>query len=275
MIINSPALDYYRATTWNRGRYEDTVRDMITSKKEPEKWHFQQYKGDAYGAIKHGQSVVNGDMSYIVDVSGESAQELFDLLIYSDMKPTRIDVQMTIRRPDWWDSIEFLYQMELGKWPGRERHTEARINRGNDTIYIGSRESDRYIRVYVKEKDYVRFEVEYKRHRAVAAMKLVKVGRRNAIAGMLLSEIDTLPQSNFLGMLRTKVEDFTHAKLPVKVEKVRSTDLTKVRWLSSLLPTIYQMTNDSDYGDMVTGWLIDIIERKMNPPKGGKNETEI
>lgn len=272
MIVDTPAIDYYRATTNIFDRYYDVVEELKTMvrDKEKSKWRFQQYKGDMYGGIAWGQAMQNGTENYIVDVSGEDADNALPLLLYSDMKPTRIDVQYTARMPVWWDSAEFYFMMEHGVWPGRKREVQARLNAGNDTIYIGDRTSQRYIRIYVKEGNHIRFEVEYKKSRAVEAMRHISNGRRHAMAGMMQAEISSLPVHPFLSGLKGELDRYNKNEIKVKVSRVKTTDLARVKWLASLLPTIEKMTNDHDYGNMVTGWLVDIIERKMRP----NDETE-
>ena len=265
MIINTPSLDYWRATTSDYQRYREIVEELLPNKEEErDMWRFQQYKGEQLDGIAHGFAEQNGEDSYIVDVSGENADNKRLILGYSDMKLTRLDIQYTIKKPDYWDTIEFYYQMELGVWPNAKRHVEARINEGNDTIYIGDRTSERFIRVYVKETDYVRFEVEFKKTLAVKAWRAIRNGGRSVMAGILLSEISRLPQSNFLDELVKELHPWSGgAAVDMTVQRVKSTDIKRVKWLASLLPTIKRMMYDSDYGYMVTGWFVDLVDERV------------
>lgn len=264
MIINTPALDYYRATTGVFNRYYDMVQELVGFEEVDQKWKFQQYEGNRVGAVGHGQAQQGGQDSYIIDIPGETADDMLYQLVYSDMKPTRIDMQITIARPEYWDTLDFYFQMKLGAWPNVPRQVTARLSDGADTVYIGSRESDRYIRVYVKERHFIRFEVEFKKKLAVKAWDTVRKTGRTAIAGILMAEIEKLPKSKLLDDCTAQLLRFTGDSVNLAIGRVNATDERKVQWLASLLPTIEQMMNDSDYGRTVTGWFLDMVERKVN-----------
>ena len=265
MIIKTPAIDYWRATTSDYQRYREMIEELIPDKElEREKWFFQQYRGEQVGGVAYGFAEQNGEDSYIIDVSGEAADDKRLILGYSDMKLTRLDIQYTIDKPDWWDTIEFYYQMHLGVWPNSKRQVEARINDGNDTVYIGDRTSNRFIRVYVKESDYVRFEVEFKKELAVKAWRSIRNGGRSVMAGILLSEIQRLPEAALCEELVKALHPWSGgASIDLKVSRVKTTSIKRVKWLASLLPTIRRMMNDDDYGEMVTGWFLDMVEERV------------
>lgn len=266
LIVNTPALDYWRATTAVFSNYTDMLVELYGATQrndDDEKWGFLQYKGDIRDGVGHGQALQGGEMNYMIDIPGKRSDELLEKLVFSDMKMTRLDLQFTVKKPVYWDSLEFYYCMDLGVWPGRKRHVTVTINDGNDTIYIGDRTSDRFVRVYVKNGDWVRFEVEFKRERAVAAWNRVRKSRRHAIAGILQAEMNQLPDYPMLGEMVADLQVMS-GPVEIKLETVKSTNLKRVKWLASLLPTIRMMTRDHDYGDMVTGWFVDIIEERLN-----------
>ncbi len=236
-------------------------------------WRFLQYTGRQAGSVGMGSAMIDGRPSYILDISGETADDLYDLLTVSSMKMTRLDLQITVPKPADWDTVEFHFLMELGDWPKNvKRDVQTRLNKGNDTIYIGDRTSGRYIRVYVKDVDYVRFEVEFKKEQAAKAWQMVKSGRRYAIAGILMAEIQSLPYAPIFEPMMNALKVHADMKIKVPAERKKTVDITRLKWLASLLPTIEGMMNDSDYGHMVTGWFLDLVDKKMM--QGGIDETE-
>lgn len=264
MIFNTPALDYWRATTSRLEEMDSMSADLVPREMDGENWRFLQYSGKSFGGLHVGSAIQNGQPSYIVEASGETADDLWPSLKYSDMKVTRLDLQITIPKPDYWDSVEYHFEMELGEWPkGIARDVQTRLNKGNDTIYVGDRTSQVYIRVYVKDVNYVRFEVEYKKAKAVDAWKIVRNGGRLAVAGLLMAEIKSLPDSPFLEDCRAVLLKWTDVSISIPLERKKSTDISKLRWLASLLNTVEKMMNDSDYGDMVLGWFVDMTSRAM------------
>lgn len=264
MIINTPAIDYWRATTGSLSQMDDLSRELIGGGDVGEKWHFLQYHGNRFGSVGMGSAVQNGEPSYIIDISGETSDDLFERLVYSDMKMTRLDLQITVPKPKDWDTVEFHFTMEMDDWPnGIKRDVQTRLNKGNDTVYIGDRTSERFIRVYVKESDYIRFEVEFKGTQAVTAWKMVKNGKRYAMAGVLLHEIASLPYAPVFRPMKGCLLRHSDVEIKVPTQRKTSTNTTKLRWLASLLPTIERMMNDHDYGNMVTGWFLDLVEKRV------------
>lgn len=276
MIINQPAMDYWRATTDHIEYLDEMMDELIGQGEIGEKWFFQQYKGHMFGSVKAGTAIQNGRPSYIIDVSGETAHTSRNVLKYSDMKVTRLDVQYTIRKPSWWDTVEYHYMMEMGEWPNNvTRHVNTLLNRGDDTVRIGSRTSETFIRVYVKESDYVRFEVEYKKSTAVASWKLIKAGDVGAMASMLIAEIDAIPYHPLNGEIRKSLVKMTDYSFRPRPERVTKQPAKKLRWLASLLPTIEKMANDSEYGHVVRGWILDLAERNViNREMGEQDEND-
>lgn len=265
MIVNTPAVDYWRATSGVMANYTDTLMELFGTLERGEDargWGFLQYKGDLREGVGHGQAIQGEKMSYMIDIPGMRSDELLGNLIYSDMKVTRLDLQFTVKKPNYWDTWEFMFHMESGTWEGSPRDVTARINKGNDTVYIGDRTSDKFIRVYVKQEDWIRFEVEFKQKRAVKAWDTVRQGRRHAIAGILISELEKLPTYPLLADIRRDLQKMS-PPVSIQVESVKTTDLKRLKWLASLLPTIRKMMNDHDYGNMVSGWFVDLIEEKL------------
>lgn len=265
MIVNKVALDYWRLTTFDFKKYQRLVWDVVPNDVSGERGGFQQYKGTQYAHIFHGQGEQGGKTHYLIHVSGERTQELMNELIDNDdLRSTRIDVQLTLPLPGDFDCRELTDALRFGVWPGIERDVQLIDNGGDDTVTVGDRTSDRYIRIYVKEKGWLRFEVEFKGDRAQRAALLISDGKQTAMCGIVLSELNRLPNAPYLDLFRTHIVSRGCEELGVLV-KVKSTDgLKRMKWLRSLLPTIRRMMRDHDYGYIVSGWIIDLAEEMAN-----------
>jgi len=127
------------------------------------------------GSFFFGRRTWQGKRWHLLIASGESAhwllERLFytDLMMWSDVRCTRLDIQLTI---PWPGAPFFLRHLE------RKEGIKASVVRGlnkeddwSETLYLGSRASACLVRAYRKrvdesEHDWLRVEVEYKRERS-------------------------------------------------------------------------------------------------------------
>lgn len=247
MLINRPAIDYIRITTSDWGEYERLATgvhglvdgDVVAGR-------FLQYQGSKRGASFHGQAIQNDRAHYLGQVSGAPADGCDGLLHLG--RVTRIDLQVTINKPDGFTGRRLCDCLRAAVWDGRRRKVTLIDGAGDDTVYIGSRLSDVYIRVYVKAQDYLRFEVEYKGDGA----RRVALGLQGGItrAELLAHELARLPECVLLREFRDILTGGV-VRLP---ELVAPEKIGRLKWLSSLLPTFHQMANDHDYGHTVRAW---------------------
>lgn len=195
---NAPAIDWLTCTTFGEDDYR-TLRGLaysLTGGKTSE-GNYLQYAGEQDRGYFAGVAQQNGRPHYLVRASGALAHELAMLTheyrgTFPRARATRLDVQVTVpvgTGPRLADIALKLERGELGKYPGRGRPPKLTTIRGEnekDTIYIGSRESERFLRIYAKEvagENYLRFEVEYKGQQA-----------RKAWAGVLKEGYKVLPR---------------------------------------------------------------------------------
>lgn len=137
-------------------------------------YHFPLENGSAFlgTADQHGRS------HYMLRLSGyEAEQNKLPILLQfrqGFVKITRVDFQVTIPKPaDWsqWDlHVRLKERGRLTNW------IESKIyGKGFQTVYVGSRSSNRFARIYLKESGegdiLLRFEMEYKGQRANAIVK--------------------------------------------------------------------------------------------------------
>jgi hypothetical protein len=132
--------------------------------------------------------------------SGDCANTILYRTAKIEANCTRIDLQITIWLPTNYQArklYDILTSIDVD-WPGR-RLTPHLIESGDglDTIYVGSRTSDRFGRIYVKPDGegrpaYLRFEMELKNGIAREARRAIteNYGTKKNI---LRAELDRLP----------------------------------------------------------------------------------
>lgn len=147
----------------------------------------QGYEGSVCGGVFVGEGL-GGAM---VRSSGFSANEAFTLLQHTKVKPTRIDLQVTVWYADNPAEVIRKYaEVAIADSAVADSRTKRKITtwEGNDggyTLYIGARSSDYFGRLYDKHKESkdeeyknaLRFEVEIKGKRAEQAFDALS--RRN------------------------------------------------------------------------------------------------
>ena len=140
-----------------------------------------QYEGIRTDGLFMGKAIQGGHPHLMVQVSAAMAHMLVTRLVdiggLENVRCTRMDVQLTLERLNSWPLLNKLGQKirdlqdNPALWKGRR--TKVRVidndNEIGETVYIGSRESEVFTRIYDKSidnRDYVRFECEYKSDRS-------------------------------------------------------------------------------------------------------------
>jgi len=137
---------------------------------EVKKWRGLGYSGLVCGAASYGV----GPQGVIARITGGSSKSAWRTLYQSGTRCTRIDVQCTVvfdvepekRIAEDWQAV-------VQRWSELKNAKEPKLRSGPfgpETIEIGSRQSERFGRIYDKRKESkldhyrnaVRFEVEYK-----------------------------------------------------------------------------------------------------------------
>ena len=160
------------------------------------------FHGFAGNRTRHGALMHRGDRSLFM-VSGRFAQR-HSLLAAEGDNCSRIDVQVTIQLepgqvPDYIkEQHERVRSFRTIR--GHTQNTEMRVINGKpQTLYVGSRASDLFVRIYDKYeeskeecyKDCVRLEIEYKGKRSAAIWQALAVGtlRGMSLLFMLLRDL--------------------------------------------------------------------------------------
>ena len=185
----------------------------------PMDWHDEKPRNGYRVAAKSEQSgivimsgsssmgthvIVPGQSMRWIEKMGISAPGLFANMRKLDAKPTRIDLALDMRGDDTHAVLWFAQRIKLG-YADYESHTYAIIEsqEGGYTLYLGSRTSARFARIYNKaaevlaktgeaiQDDWVRIELELHGDQARKVPNMVAAGQtidlivRSMIAGYM------------------------------------------------------------------------------------------
>lgn len=150
--------------------------------------------------------------------------------VENDWKPTRIDIAVDtfnygVTVEDWYNEI---YEAHSGN---KQRSVDFKHSRGGDTLTIGSRHSEKYMRVYDKaaqqglDNDWIRLEVETKGHTA------------SQLAAKILADWQNAPMLHILMLnlphfwLAQEIEAYSHGEV-MKFDPVTATKDGHDKWMS-------------------------------------------
>ena len=127
-------LDYLRLATWNTAHYSfmaSAIMNNYDFDYHPGKW--LQYTGHRAPQFFMGTGEQQGRRHHVVSASGGLAERMrANLMGLDGFYCTRIDLQMTIKEPEWVDLAKL--HKSLGK-----KKTTLISSEENDTLYFGSR----------------------------------------------------------------------------------------------------------------------------------------
>jgi hypothetical protein len=239
---NTAHNDYLRLATFNYKAFLDIVAKLRRRHRGWRPSHWLQYSGQkTTTGIFYGAGEQNGRGHAVVHVSGTEAHNF--LAWWSNLHPdltadfycTRFDLQVTARPP-----AEFDYLLAHQK----TKNTTLYLSPSGNTLYIGSRESDSFWRIYDKEEGKMRVEVELKGKQAKRAY--VTFMRRNELGSIYntylkRSRVPKILADHYL------VGDYA----TIKLEKAdEDEDLgKKLAWLATLDSLVYKLANDHTMGE--------------------------
>jgi hypothetical protein len=223
-----------------------------------------QYQGHCQilpdGSIFWGVGQQQGNDHFLMQASGSAADRVARWLMVneerSDFNITRLDLQLTVPIPSWFNARHFLDALRVGDWKGRRRKATMIDNYGDDTVYIGSRQSDKFCRVYVKEEDFLRLEFEYKKGKADAVYWMLKRhGIEKAGAGLLHGEVLQLPEHPVTELF---LENLSNYEKMIAITEKRPS--SRFRWfVKQCAPAIQTLLRDHDAGDATRRVLEDLL----------------
>jgi hypothetical protein len=203
---------------------------------------FQGAKGWAAGSVRYAEKFDSRAQKLwsIIMVTGEQSKEAFKIAVRQEgLKFTRCDIACDIFL---WDKVEGLARVLKDNYNGRQKVTLIESDTG-DTVYIGSRESEAYLRIYDKSASYAlpkgrvwRWEVEYKRGLAHPAVREVEEGSEDIIRQMVFREARTkdVPVPIIEGSRGIKRTSVCASSAEMKLAWLERQVLPTVSWLQRL-----------------------------------------
>lgn len=254
LYVNKTQCDWIRIATWSDVDALE-IRSRITSEfwsvGTPEPWRFQQYKGRRIGYIKWGAGKQAGRYHFIIEVSGAHAHcflEWFLKLpesVRAGWYATRLDIQSTRLTPGW-DNRPLAYKRL------RDPKQLTQSSTGT-TLYVGSRTSDSYYRIYDKTELLLRCELELKGKQANKSLAALQKGESLTSIYATFLRRSRVPKKycDYFGDM-TQNADLEEAEPAEDMER-------KLDWFAQLDKLAYKLANDHDtrdrFKEVIERWL--------------------
>lgn len=237
------SLDYLRLASFDF-TYSKVMAKFMgewPGKMKPGRW--LQYKGWKTESLFIGAGEQKGKRHLIISCSGAAANDLaLFVKHWKKLYCTRLDVQRTIQKSKY-SSLR-----RIRKATGKKNTTLIQ-SKDNDTLYIGSRSSDCFTRLYEKPLDdmYLRLEFELKGKRARAAWLAMQHGKTASTIFVHYLKKSKLPDTvkDWYSEQSDKDEgDFAEAAVLHSAKK-------KLRWLRSLDACMEKAMSNHEIGEQV------------------------
>ncbi len=222
-------IDYLRLASWRADAYIETMQLLMEA--WPKGWlrgKWLQYTGWRKEGVFIGRGEQNRKAHTIVNMSGALGQEWYTSFTAWDVwYCTRIDLQRTIRTP-----LASNENLSLIRDDCNTKKTTLIESEENDTLYLGSRTSDKFTRLYEKVLDetYLRLEFELKGSRSRAAWEAIRAGETNDKIFYFYLERSSLPE-RIKFEYGEKGEIATDLAMRLQIEKDEEKTL---KWIMSL-----------------------------------------
>lgn len=238
-------------------------------------WRFSGYDGWLCGGFRWGTR----EDSDICMLSGENARVNYDVMLGHCENVTRIDLAVTITLCEPMPTLAFdTYALNAwGTGRGDQRKRKASfINNsdGGQTLYLGSRASDQYGRIYDKGMENQdrtdvpvdlgriwRYEVEFKSYRAkrIASQLYEKLHGELDVHSIIGDTVDTWFKARGLPTIIKNAGDQPF------LSDVRATvtdDAMTLKWLSTQVrPSVSRLILNGRLEDVLRALNIDVLDR--------------
>lgn len=273
-LVDSSKLDYLTITTFDRDTFQKILTAVTNSKQrqnDASPMRIRGYEGQmlklSNGTLFWGFGTQQKVDHYMIISSGAAADTfgfaVSELVGLGEYNVSRIDIQHTIRLPDWYSARSCVDALRSGEFKGRQRKVTMIDNYGNDTVYIGSRTSDSFTRIYVKDSVWLRLEYEYKRSYATDAWSKVRRHGDKAKQGILYGELLKLPECPIVNLFKEHVRMDDPAA--PSSEKIISTPNTTYLWLKRQVePAVLRMLNSHESREATLDLLRSWIDSRSN-----------
>lgn len=164
--------------------FQNSAAALLAEGHEAAAWSWMGYEGQSIGGLSWGQR----HDTDILRASGGTAERMFDRFAHYQGNCSRLDVALTLQwpRPNM-HVASTTYSRIVGQSDASKRRLYSLITntKGGETLYVGSRASDQFGRVYDKDAEQGRariatcwrYEVEFKADRAARVLELLQDSR--------------------------------------------------------------------------------------------------
>lgn len=255
MQINVARCDYLTLTTYDKSAELMSCFADLYPKIFGKEIKTGGYQGHQWDGLFFGVGKQRRKAHFMMRASGEGSETILWRTAELDVRCTRIDLQITIWLPPKYEARKLYDILESidTVWPGRKLVPELRQSGdGLDTVYIGSRTSDRFARVYIKPDHkgnpcYLRFEMEFKGSMAVAVRDAL-VEKRASTKNILRSELNRLPFTASRS-LRAFSDVLGDVGTRIRPETVYSENST-LDWIERQVePSVLRLLHSHEHGD--------------------------
>lgn len=256
-VVNVPRIDYLTLTTYEQTAWQfwkSALDGNQELEQDDDETQIMQYMGyfwrNGTGNAYLGSGMQKRGMHIMLRISGDLAHQMFGRVAKNPLKEmwgkvTRLDLQITVPMPDKWSQKRLHFRLtRAGKEPDTKSSQSGLNRRVLRTVYLGSRHSNRFHRVYEKQVDggdiYLRYECEYSRQLATKMAREI-LQSPSIVSQYLLGELQAIGDDDLESV-------FAHNLIgqPSRetVKRVQSHDKTR-RWLlENVLPAFTRHIND-------------------------------
>lgn len=288
MITDTTAMDWMTITGFEREpmkQLASVMRNRLRLDSEkPRSGKWLQYEGNTWVAksVFMGAAVVDNREHFLLRVSGEHAEDARSGLpavasaIRSGLvRATRLDYQLTLPSVSqdaahieglYNSALQALREQAKGANPYGANVTLINGGDGECTLYLGSRTSERYIRVYQKRamdgRRYTRLEVECKGSVAGSLLAGLCESERNAKSSMdavIGRAVGLFGSVVLLASHRQYVATVTLGSLP-PAQRHETEESGTVDWLRRAVhPAVLRLSKSPDYRDVTLDVLLQML----------------
>lgn len=219
----------------------ESVKDYIEEQKRLN-WYFQGAKGWQAGSVRVAEKFDDHQQKVwsICMVTGEMSRDAFRVAVKLEgLKFTRVDLAVDVFL---YEPVEKIARMLKDSYKGKHKLVLYESDTG-DTLYVGSRKGESYLRIYDKSGDYGlakgrvwRWEVEYKGGLAPIVAQEVADGGLARLREMVFEEArhKDVP-SPFIGAQRGIKRSRISVSTPeMKLAWLERQVAPTVKWLNAL-----------------------------------------
>jgi len=260
-ILNATTSCDWLTRTFSEARIRDlvwsdfhTATDRLRGEgHEHTQWSWMGYEGLSIGGMSWGHRT-DGD---ILRLSGGTAERLFDVFAHYQGNCSRIDIALTVffDRPSRHLASRNYQRVAELQEPSSIRTYSLIVNSsGGETMYVGSRQSDQFGRLYDKASESKkgdegtawRWEVEFKADRAKAVLqKLTATRDRSKLYLNIVSGFFQPRQVDLPAGLGDK-------PLSIAVQAVPTSDDTQLSWLArQVRPVVKRLVQRGRGADVI------------------------